>query len=78
MVTQSNRNSAHSKTPIKRMGVDEVRRRKKELVLLDCRSATALKRNPLQVRGALHTPENDIVKSMKHLPRNRTLVTYCT
>jgi rhodanese-related sulfurtransferase len=78
MVTRSHRNSAHLKTAIKRIGIDEVHQRRKEFVFLDCRSATALKRNPLQVRGALHTPEKDIVKSMKSLPRSRKLVTYCT
>lgn len=67
-----------SKARIQRISVDEARRRKNNLVFVDCRSATALTRNPSQVRGALHAPEKDLRTALKRLPRKRTLVTYCT
>lgn len=67
-----------SKMPIHRIGIEEVRRRMKELVFVDARSATALSRNPLQVPGAIHAPAKNLDESFKRLPRNRTLITYCT
>lgn len=70
--------AAPSRMRIQRISLDEARRRKKNLVFVDCRSATALLRNPLQVRGAVHASEKALRKALKHLPRNRTLVPYCT
>ncbi len=60
------------------MGIDEVRRRMNELVFVDARSATALNRNPWQVRGAIHVPLKQFEAAIKSLPRKRTLITYCT
>lgn len=65
------------KTPIARIGLDEVRRTK-DMVFVDARSATALARNPSQVPGAIHVPAKNLDAALKQLPRNRTLVTYCT
>lgn len=70
--------ATQTKTPIRRISVDEVRQGKKQVVFVDARSATALTRNPLQVPGAIHVPVKELEKSLKQLPRNRTLVTYCT
>lgn len=67
-----------SKTQIQRIGADEIRTRMKDLVFVDARSETALSRNPLQVPGAIHVPIKGLEKGSKRLPRNRTIVTYCT
>lgn len=66
------------KTPIRRISIDEVRQRMKQLVFVDARSATALTRNPQQVPGAVHVPAKNLDEGLKQLPPNRTLVTYCT
>ncbi len=66
------------KTPIRRISIDEVRQRMKKLVFVDARSATALARNPFQVPGAIHVPAKTLDESLRQLPRDRTLVTYCT
>ncbi len=62
---------------VTRMSIDEVRRRMNELLFVDARSATALRRNPLQIPGAIHLPVK-FEAAIKSLPRKRTLVTYCT
>lgn len=67
-----------SKTQVQRIGVDEIRTRMKDLVFVDARSETALSHNPHQVQGAIHVPVKELEKGSKRLPRNRTLVTYCT
>lgn len=66
------------KTQINRIGIDEVKRRKKELLFVDARSETSIKRNPTQVPGAIHVPVKELERRVKLLPRNRPLVTYCT
>ncbi len=68
----------NSKTPVRRISLEEVQNRKKEWVVVDARSATALTRNPLQVPGAVHVAMKELDKGLKRLPKNRTLVTYCT
>ena len=60
------------------MSIDEVRRRIKELVFVDVRSATALSRNPRQIPGAIHVPVKLFETAIKSLPHKRTLITYCT
>ncbi len=69
-------NSAKQK--ISRISIDDVKKRLDEVVFVDARSATALSRNPMQVPGAIHVPAKDIANGLKRLPRNKTLVTYCT
>ncbi len=70
--------ATRTRTPIRRIGIDQVRARRKHFVFVDARSATALSRNPLQVPGAVHVPVKEVKTGLKRLPRNRTLVTYCT
>ncbi len=65
-------------TQIRRIGLGEVQARMRDLVFVDARSATALSRNPLQVPGAIHVSKKEVESAVKRLPRNRTLVTYCT
>ncbi len=65
-------------TKIHRISLEDVRKRLKEIILVDARSAAALSRNPLQVRGAIHVPVKEIGAGVNRLPRDRTIVTYCT
>lgn len=66
------------KTQIRRISIEEAKQQMKDVVFVDARSATALSRNPLQVPGAIHVPAKEVQKGVKRLPRNRTLVIYCT
>ncbi len=66
------------KTPVRRISLEDAKHQMKDVVFVDVRSATALKRNPQQVPSALHVPLKELYEQAKRLPRNRTLVTYCT
>jgi rhodanese-related sulfurtransferase len=70
--------AVRTKFQVKRLPVDEARERMKEFVFVDARSATALARNPVQVRGAIHVPIKKLKEASKQLPQHHTLVTYCT
>ena len=70
--------TTQSKSQIRRISLEDVQKRKKDLVFVDARSVTAMSRNPVQVPGAIHVPVKELEKRVKQLPRNRTLVTYCT
>ncbi len=67
-----------TKAKISRISIEDVKKRLDGLTFVDARSATALSRNPMQVRGAIHVPAKEVANALKHLPHNRTLVTYCT
>ncbi len=67
-----------SRTPVRRISIEEVKQRGEDVVFVDARSATALARNPLQVPGAIYVPFKELEKGARRLPRKRTLVTYCT
>lgn len=66
------------KEKVGRISIEDVKKRMNEVVFVDARSATALSRNPLQVPGAVHVPAKEVGNAINRLPRNRTLVTYCT
>ena len=70
--------SREAKQKVSRISIEDAKKRMGEVVFVDARSATALSRNPLQVSGAIHLPAKELANSLKRLPRNRTLVTYCT
>lgn len=69
-----------NKPPLKieRVSIDDALRAMHDAVFVDARSTTALSRNPLQVRGAIHLPVKEIEQRWRQLPRDRTLITYCT
>lgn len=67
-----------TKNQISRIGIEDAKRRRKELVFVDARSAISLARDPSQVPGAIHVPAKQLDERIKLLPRNRTLITYCT
>lgn len=70
--------SSQEKTPVRRISLEDAKRQMEDVVFVDVRSATALKRNPQQVPSALHVPLKELDEQAKRLPRDRTLVTYCT
>jgi rhodanese-related sulfurtransferase len=70
--------AVQARPKIERIGIDEVKRRMKNLVFVDARSATALSRNPTRVPNAFHAPIKNLEEAAKNLPRNRAIVTYCT
>ena len=70
--------SSQHKTPVRRISLEDAKQQMKDVVFVDVRSATALKRNPEQVPSALHVPLKELEERAKRLPRDRTLVTYCT
>lgn len=63
---------------ISRIPIEDAKRRRKELVFVDARSATSQARDPSQVPGAIHVPLKELDKQIKLLPHDRTLVTYCS
>ncbi len=67
-----------TKAKLSRISIDDVKKHMNDVVFVDARSATALARNPEQVPGAIHVPAKEVGRALKRLPRNRTLVTYCT
>ena len=69
---------SQNKALVRRISLEDAKQRMKNVVFVDVRSATALKRNPEQVPSALHVPLKELEKRAKRLPRDRTLVTYCT
>ncbi len=70
--------TTESKAQVRRISLDDAKQQMKDVIFVDTRSATALKRNPLQVPGAIHVPLKELDMRAKQLPRDRTLVTYCT
>jgi len=61
-----------------RIALDEARKRRKQLLFVDARSATALARDPEQIPDAVHVPLKHLEEAAKGLPRERAVVTYCT
>lgn len=67
-----------AKILVHRIALEEARKRRKQLLFVDARSATALARNPLQIPGAIHVPLKRLDETAKTLPVDRAVVTYCT
>lgn len=70
--------SSQQKTPVRRISLEDAKHQMEDVVFVDVRSTTALKRNPQRVPSALHVPLKELDEQAKRLPRDRTLVTYCT
>jgi rhodanese-related sulfurtransferase len=70
--------AAQKKAQISRIDISDLKQRRQDITFVDARSATSLKRNPTQVPGAIHVPVRELDRRVKLLPRDRTLVTYCT
>ena len=67
-----------SQPAVKRISIDDAKRRRKELLFVDARSATALARNPMEIAGAIHLPMKEMDQNLATLPHGKTVVTYCT
>ncbi len=67
-----------AKTQISRIKIGEAARRMKELVFVDARSTTALKKVPREIPGAIHVPIKHLEENLRMLPHDRALITYCT
>ena len=65
-----------------RLGPEELRARRAaaagEVVVLDVRTADARVVQPVQIPGARWLPLADVVRHAASLPRDATIVTYCT
>jgi len=70
--------SSQHKTSVRRISLEDAKHQMEDVVFVDVRSTTALKRNPEQVPSAIHVPLKEFDERAKCLPRDRTLVTYCT
>ncbi len=70
--------ASHNRDQVTRIDLNEIMRRTRDMVFVDARSATSLKRNPTQIPGAIHVPIKELDRAVEELPRNRELVTYCT
>lgn len=70
--------TTQTRVPIRRISLDEAKRRMRDLLFVDTRSAAALHRNPYRVPGAVQIPIKELDQRVKQLPHDRTLVTYCT
>ncbi len=61
---------------VTRIGIDEVKQHRSNMVFVDARSATSISRNPVQVPGAIHVPVKELDERVKKLPRKgHTVVT---
>lgn len=70
--------AAQTRTQVSRIKVDEARRRMKELVFVDARSASAINKIPREIPGAIHVPIKQLEENLPKLPYDRTLIIYCT
>ncbi len=70
--------AAQTQNKVNRIKIDEAARQMNEIVFVDARSATALKRIPKEIPGAIHVPVKQLEESLGRVPRNRKVVTYCT
>jgi len=64
-----------------RIGVDELYRlidAGAAPLIVDVRSATAQTLQPQRIPGAMHVPMNAVDHHVKHLPRDREIILYCT
>ncbi len=63
---------------VHRISIEEARESGREAVFVDARSATALRRDPTQIPGAIHVPIKEFNERTPRLLRHGTLITYCT
>ncbi len=64
-----------------RISVDELYRlidQDMKPVIVDVRSPTGVSMDPRRIPGALHVPIREVDDHMKHLPRDREIILYCS
>ena len=73
--------SSQQKTPVRRISLEDAKHQMEDVVFVDVRSATSEKKSPAGAHRsscAPHVPLKELEERAKRLPRDRTLVTYCT
>jgi len=66
---------------ISRVTVDEVRQRLdrgEPLVLVDARSAESWSKANTQLPGSVRVPPDDVAGHVDEIPRDRSVIAYCT
>lgn len=64
-----------------RISVDEVRRRMnagEQFVFIDTRNPQAWAESDVKLPGALRIPVTEVQQHLAEIPRDRSVVTYCT
>jgi len=64
-----------------RVTVEEVKARidrGEPIAFLDTRSEEAWAKSDIRIKGAIRVPPKDVDRYLQQIPRNRSLVTYCT
>jgi len=68
-------------TPPTRVTVDEVRERMSRgepLTFVDTRNPVAWGEAQTKLPGAIRVPADEVEQHLQEIPRNRTVITYCT
>ena len=64
-----------------RVAVDEVKERMdrgEQFTFLDTRNPTAWAEAETKLPGAIRVPANEVEQHLDQIPRDRTVITYCT
>ncbi|MGI8782388.1 MAG: rhodanese-like domain-containing protein [Acidobacteriota bacterium] len=64
-----------------KLTVDDVKGRldrKEPIVFIDSRNAKAWGESDVKLPGALRVPADEVAAHLGEIPRDRTLITYCT
>jgi rhodanese-related sulfurtransferase len=72
---------ATRESEVTRISVDEVNRRMdsgEQIYPLDTRSPDAWSKADTRLPGAIRVPPDEVEKHLADIPRDRTIVTYCT
>ncbi|HUP49082.1 MAG TPA: hypothetical protein VNA04_09875 [Thermoanaerobaculia bacterium] len=68
-------------TDVPRVSVDEMRARLdrgEPILFIDSRSAKSWSASEVKIRGALRIPPDEATRLLDSVPRDRSVVTYCT
>lgn len=66
---------------VTRVTVDEVKQRLdrgEELVFVDARNPQAWGKADTKMPGAIRVPANEVEQHLNEIPRDHTIITYCT
>jgi rhodanese-related sulfurtransferase len=64
-----------------RISVEEAKRRfdtDEQIVFLDTRSPEAWRKAGVKIPGAVRVPPGEVEQYLSAIPRNRSVITYCT
>jgi rhodanese-related sulfurtransferase len=66
---------------VPRVTVDEVKARLdrgEPIAFIDARSPESWSKSDVQIKGSLRVPVDDVAKRLSDIPRDRSIVVYCT